>query len=102
MNEQNKDYGSEPLLIINTPYAWRADELKKQMTEPGYEIAFITQTEKIRQLSPPIPSANKRTNCVNCGAPLNGYFKCHYCGTMNIVEYAKNILYADDQPYAFL
>lgn len=102
MNEQNKDYILEPLLIVETPYAWRKEELKKQMTEPGYGIASIFQTEKIRQLPPPIPSTNKRTNCVNCGAPLNGYFKCRYCGTMNIVEHAETILYANDQPYAFL
>ena len=103
MNEQSKDYSCEPLLIINTPHALRAEELKKRMTEPGYGIAFINPTEKIQQLSPPIPSKNKRTNCVNCGAPLNGYFKCRYCGTMNIiVEHAETILYADDEPYAFL
>lgn len=23
---------------------------------------------------------NRRTNCINCGAPLTGT-KCHYCGT---------------------
>ena len=28
----------------------------------------------------------KLRNCVNCGAPLNGY-KCDYCGT----EYKENI-----------
>lgn len=102
MNEQSKNYSSESLLIISTPYVWRTDELEKQMTEPGCGIAFIDATEKIRQMPFPIPSANKRTNCVNCGAPLNGYFKCHYCGTMNIVEHDETVLYAGDQPYAFL
>ena len=86
MNKQNKNYSSEPFFIVETPYAWRTEELKKQMTEPGYGIAFIYPTEKIQQLSPTTPFANKRTNCVNCGAPLNGCLKCHYCGTMNIVH----------------
>ena len=28
----------------------------------------------------PLP---KKTNCVNCGAPLQWKFRCEYCGTVN-------------------
>lgn len=33
MNEQNKDYILEPLLIVETPYAWRKEELKKKTND---------------------------------------------------------------------
>lgn len=29
-------------------------------------------------------SGPTKTNCCNCGASLRGYYRCEYCGTVNI------------------
>lgn len=65
-----------------------------------YGIMYVNPSEKVRWLHD--DSFNRtKTNCVNCGAPLNGYFRCAYCGTRNMDENGKTVLYANGEPIAF-